>query len=207
MMYGIEVTKDNENKKYRKPAKALNFGIAYGMGPGKLCEDLNGEGFPITLEEAKKLYYKYCDIFKVAVGFLRDSGKQAFKQGYLENINGRRRYWKIPKASDYANGLYDADYKSKKGSIEREGGNFMIQSVNADITKAAMTEIRKYAKENGIRTHFINAVYDEIVTRTHKDDSEKFHAAKLKIMQDVAETMILTVPMLVDGFVGPYWNK
>lgn len=207
MMYGIEVTKDNENKKYRKPAKSLNFGIAYGMGPFKLWEDLNGEGFPITLDEAKKLYYKYCDIFKVAVGFLRDSGKLAFEQGYLENINGRRRYWKKPIPEDFVNGIYDEEYKAKKGSIEREGGNFLIQSVNADITKAAMTEIRKYAKENGIRTHFINAVYDEIVTRTHKDDSERFHAMKLKIMQDVAETMITTVPMLVDGFVGPYWNK
>jgi DNA polymerase I-like protein with 3'-5' exonuclease and polymerase domains len=79
--------------------------------------------------------------------------------------------------------------------------------VNADITKLAMAEIRDYAKQHKVRTNFINAVYDEVVTRTHKDDSKEFHAAKLKIMRDVAERMITTVPMLVDGFVGPYWNK
>jgi DNA polymerase-1 len=207
MMYGVPVTKDNENKKYRKPAKSLNFGIAYGMGPKKLCEDLNAEGFPMTLDEAKKLYYKYCDLLQVSVKFLRDSGKLAAKQGYLININGRRRYWKIPKPEDFPNGVYDEEYKKKIGAIEREGGNFLIQSVNADITKLAMAEIRDYAKANKVRTHFINAVYDEVVTRTHKDDNKEFHAAKLKIMRDVAERMITTVPMLVDGFVGPYWNK
>ncbi len=177
------------------------------MGPGKLCEDLNGEGFIITFEEAKKLYYKYCDIFKVAVGFLRSSGELAAKQGWLDNINGRRRYWKKPNSEDYTYGIRDQEYKSRIGSIQREGGNFLIQSVNADITKLAMTEIRKYAKENNIKFAFINAVYDEIVTRTHKDDSEKFHEAKLKIMQEVAERMVTSVPMLVDGHAGLYWNK
>lgn len=207
MMYGVPVTKDNENKKLRKPAKALNFGIAYGMGPKKLCEDLNAEGFTMTLDEAKKLYYTYCDKLKVSVNFLRDSGRQASSQGYLANINGRRRYWKLPRAEDYKYGVRDEDYKKKIGAIEREGGNFLIQSVNADITKQAMIEIRDYAKKHKVRTSFINAVYDEIVTRTHKDDNPSFHPIKLKIMRDVAERMVNSVPMLVDGSVNPYWNK
>jgi DNA polymerase I len=207
MMYGVPVTKDNENKKLRKPAKALNFGIAYGMGPKKLCEDLNAEGFNMSLDDAKKLYYNYCDKLEVSVGFLRSSGKLAAKQGYLANINGRRRYWRLPDPHAFKDGVRDEEYKKKIGAIEREGGNFLIQSVNADITKQAMIEIRDYAKANKVRTSFINAVYDEIVTRTHKDDNPSFHPVKLKIMRDVAERMVTSVPMLVDGFVGPYWNK
>ena len=207
MMYGVEVTKKNENKKLRTPAKSLNFGISYGLGPGKLCEDLNGEGFPMTVDEAKKLYYKYCDKFEVAVGYLREVGRLAAQQGFLVNINGRRRYYKLPDPAQFEGGSRDPLYKGKIGMIERSGGNFMIQSVNADITKQAMIEIRDYAKANKIRTHFVNAVYDEIVTRTHKDDSPSFHAMKLKIMQDVAERMITTVPMEVDGNVGLFWNK
>lgn len=181
--------------------------ISYGMGPKKLCEDLNGDGFPLELADAKKLYYKYCDTLHVSVNFLRNSGKLAFEHGYLANINGRRRYWNKPKPEDYPLGYKDEKYQAKKGAIEREGGNFLIQSVNADITKKAMTEIRSYAKKNKVRTNFINAVYDEIVTRTHKDDSPGFHEAKLKIMRKVAEEVVTSVPMLVDGFVGPHWNK
>ena len=181
--------------------------ISYGMGPKKLCEDLNAEGFPMSLDEAKKLYYSYCDKLSVSVNFLRDSGKRASTQGFLANINGRRRYWKLPDPHDFKYGHRDEEYKGKIGAIEREGGNFLIQSVNADITKQAMIEIREYAKKHKVRTSFINAVYDEIVTRTHKDDNPSFHPVKLKIMRDVAERMVTTVPMLVDGSVNPYWNK
>ena len=83
----------------------------------------------------------------------------------------------------------------------------MIQSVNADITKDAMAEIRNYRKKHNIRTHFINAIYDEVVTRTHKDDSAHFHEAKLRIMRASAEKWIKTVPMLVDGHAGHCWQK
>lgn len=177
--------------------------IAYGMGPNKLHDDLNAQGFPVTRDEAKSTYYKYTDKFKVAVNYLRDAGKLASSQGWLANLNGRRRWWKLPSSKE----MDKETYKGKLAAIEREGGNFMIQSVNADITKDAMVEIRRYRKKHNIKTKFINAVYDEIVTRTHKDQSESFHAEKLRIMRQSGEKWITSVPMLVDGAVGPCWQK
>lgn len=208
-LYGVTVTKKNENAKLRTPAKSLNFGLAYGMGPGKLCDTLNGDGFPITFDQARELFNKYVNTYKNAIGFLRGAGEQAEVQGFIANINGRRRYWNKPDPEDdkYKLGERDPDYKKAIAAIQREGGNFVIQSVNADITKLAMVEIRKYKKKHGIRTEFQNQIYDEIVTDTHADDSQEFHKIKQKIMVDAAANWLKTVPMGVDGHVGPAWHK
>lgn len=210
-LYGVEVTKTNEHAKLRKPAKSLNFGIAYGMGPFKLFEDLNAEGFDISLEETKEKFNKYCnEIFPVAVRYLRDMGVVASQQGYLTNLNGRRRYWKLPNPNNterFPRGRHDSLYKGILAKIQREGGNFLIQSVNADITKEAMLQIRRYALDNGIRTRLYNSVYDEIVTETHKDDHEKFWPEKKRIMEEAGRKWIKGVPMTVDGDALPYWTK
>lgn len=209
-LFRVEVTKNNENKKLRTPAKSLNFGIAYGMGPMKLFRKLNAENYPITFPECKKLYKAYTEEFQVAVDYLRSMGRLAAKQGYLQNLNGRRRYWLLPDHNDrtkFPNGLEDSVYTGRLASIEREGGNCMIQSVNADITKKGMVLIRDYRKKRGVRTNFVNQVYDEIVTETHKNDTEEFHAAKLRLMKEAAETWITSVPIEVDGNVLPYWTK
>ena len=210
-LYGVEVTKDNEHGALRKPAKALNFGIAYGLGVTKLFEDLNAEGFHITIDEAQEKYNKYChDIFPVAVKYLRDIGKLASEQGFLTNLNGRRRYWNLPNPDDlerFPRGKFDDVYKGTIAKIQREGGNFSIQSVNADITKRAMADIRKFAKEHGIRTMIYNAVYDEIVTETHKDDHAFFWPHKQRIMREAAQIWLKRVPMEVDGHALPYWTK
>jgi len=209
-LFRVDVTKENENKALRKPAKNLNFGIAYGMGPTKLYRKLNAENYPITFKECRKLYDAYTKEFEKAVDYLRSMGKLAASQGYLQNLNGRRRYWLLPNSNDrskFPNGSKDSAYEGHLAAIEREGGNCMIQSVNADITKQGMVFIRDYKKKHGVRTDFVNQVYDEIVTETHKNDSEEFHATKLKLMQEAAEKWITTVPIIVDGEVLPYWTK
>lgn len=95
----------------------------------------------------------------------------------------------------------------RRAGIEREGGNFLIQSVNADMTKRAMVLIRDYIKKNNIRSRFMNQVYDEIVTRTHKDDSPDFVKVKRKLMLEAAEQYLRKIPMEVDGHVGDSWTK
>ena len=83
----------------------------------------------------------------------------------------------------------------------------MIQSVNVDITKLGMIKTRNHIKKNKVRSNFVNQVYDEIVTRTHKDDTEEFHPIKIKLMQEAGEKWIKSVPVEVDGNVGPCWTK
>jgi len=210
-MYGVEVTKHNENKALRTPAKSLNFGIIYGMGPNTLCEDIRGMGFPITIKETRQLYRKYTqDLFPVGVDYLRGMGKQAVRDGYIASKTGRRRYFIIPNPSDenhYPRGVRDPKYLGRMGGIEREGGNHVIQSVNADMTKHAMYLLRRYIKQTGVRSKLINQVYDEIVTTTHEDDSKAFHEKKQEIMKYAAETFLEKVPMEVEGETLPYWTK
>lgn len=184
--------------------------IAYGMGAGTLYWKLNGEGFPIEFSEARLLYNKYCTEFKTGVDFLRESGKLAARKGFLANINGRRRYWIRPNPDDltkYPRGHRDPDFIGHMGAIEREGGNFLIQSVNADISKFAMTKLRRHIKKNKIRSTVVLQVYDEIVTHTHKDDSPQFSIDKNRIMIESAQRWVTSVPVEVDGHIKPYWTK
>ena len=206
-LFGKEVTKKAPE---RNLAKTLNFGAAYGMSAYSLYEKLNGEGYVISREEAKGLYARYEDEFRTGLDFLRSSGKKALEQGYLANINGRRRYWIQPDPTNfdkYPGGRYDKAYKGRCGGIQREGGNFLIQSVNADMTKLAMIKIRDHIKKNNVRSKFMNQVYDEIVTRTHKDDSPDFHIVKKKLMLEAAHKYLKKVPMEVEGVAEPYWTK
>ena len=148
--------------------------------------------------------------FPIGVTYLRRRGREALENGFLASISGRKRYWLIADSRDtkrYPGGVNDPKFRGRCAAIEREGGNFVIQSVNADITKLAMIQIRDYKKKHGIRTEIINQVYDEIVTTTHKDDVEKFHPVKQRLMIEAAQKYLKTVPMEVDGEVLPYWTK
>lgn len=206
-LFGKNVTKKDPE---RTPAKTLNFGIAYGMSPFSFTEKLNGDGWPMSIEEGKRLFYTYEEDFETGIKFLRDAGKRALEEGKLRNISGRIRHWFIPDPNDaekYPTGADDSTYIGKCSAIKREGGNFLIQSVNADMTKLAMIYIREYKKKNKVRTEFMNQVYDEIVTRTHIDDSPDFHEAKKRFMLKAAENYLKTVPMEVEGTVGGSWTK
>lgn len=194
----------------RTPAKALNFGVAFGMGPFTMWENMVGNGATITLEETKRHYKNYCEEFATGISFLRNSGKEALEKGWLANLSGRRRYWFTPDPTDltkFPMGQDDNLYLGRCGSIEREGGNFRIQSVNADITKYAMVLIRNYKKKHKVRTEFVNQIYDEIVTRTHKDDSPEFAVVKKRLMIEAAQAYLKRIPMEVEGETGPCWTK
>ena len=184
--------------------------IAYGMGPYSFFDQVSSLGYKFDYEEAKRLFRTYEKKFMVGIDFLRDAGRQAYSEGYLASISGRRRYWLKPDPDDakkYPMGMADPAYTGRRAGIEREGGNFLIQSVNADMTKRAMILIRNHVKTNKIRSKFMNQVYDEIVTRTHKDDSEEFVKVKRKLMLEAASQYLKTIPMAVDGHVGDSWTK
>jgi DNA polymerase-1 len=200
----------------RNAAKAVNFGIIYGMGVYTLVERINAEGFrdpdgaQMTIEAGQDLYDKYVEEFAVGIDFLREVGKAAVRDGYVSDLLGRRRYYRLPDPNDmekFPRGRQDREYKSLLGRIERQGGNFVIQAMNAEMTKLAMVLIRQYARKNGVRTKFLNQVYDEIVTRTHRDDSPGFAPVKKQLMLEAAGRWLKSVPMEVEQNVGPTWTK
>lgn len=189
--------------------------IAYGMMVFSLYERLNEDGFPINLEDTEKLFNTYCKEFSTGVSFLRRMGKMAVRDGYLVNLNGRRRYWPKPNPEQknkegllvFPKGRLDPKYRGILNAHEREGGNFLIQAVNADITKLAMYLIRQHIIKNKVRSNIMMQVYDEIVTDTHKHDSPDFVIEKRRLMVAAAEKWITTVPFEVEGNIMGSWTK
>ena len=180
------------------------------MSAYSLYEKLNAEGYKIDLQPARQLYNNYIRKFDVGIKYLRARGVEASKDGVLINRNGRRRYWILPDSNNlekYPKGSQDDGYLGRLSGITREGGNFPIQSTNADMTKTAMVMIRDYIKKNKVRSVIMNQVYDEIVTRTHKDDSPSFHEAKKKLMLEAAGMFLYKIPMEVESNVSRTWTK
>lgn len=215
-LYRVEVTKKNENKRLRTPTKTLNFGIAYGMGPLRLYFELNGQGFVITLDESKALFRNYEKELHVGVGWIRNVGRQAAEQGYLQLMSGRRRYWRKPNPDDRATfpeGARDRLYQGVLAAIGREGGNYPMQGTNADMTKRAMISLRRWSKQRGIEVKLLNNVYDELVTQCKEEYADEVAEAKQKIMKDEAAWFLSgreglqDVPMEVEGHILPYWTK
>lgn len=210
-LFGVEVTKKNENAKLRTPAKNLNFGIIFGLGVKRLYLKVNSEGFKISHPECGRIHDKYAkEEFKTGIDFLRGAGRLALEQGYLHNLNGRRRYWLRPDPNNtkkFPRGAEDEKYKRQLVGIQNAGGNFLIQSMNAEMTKTSMVMMRDYIKKNRVRATFFNQVYDEVVTFCHKDDEPGFTAFKRQAMKDAAHIWMKSVKMEVDGHVRPYWTK
>lgn len=213
--FSREVSK-SVNPHLRNAAKAVNFGIIYGMGVYTLVDRINGEGFrepdgkQMSIETGQNLYDRYTEEFSVGMEFLHEIGRNGVRDGYVTDLLGRRRYYWLPDASDtekFPRGRNDYEYKGRISRIERQAGNFVIQAMNAEMTKLGMVLIRQYARKNRVRTKFMNQVYDEIVTRTHKDDSPSFAPVKKQLMLEAAQRWLKTVPMEVEQHVGPTWTK
>jgi DNA polymerase-1 len=230
MLFGVEVTKTNENRKLRDPTKTLNFGLAYGMGPRSLYDQLNGFGYPISFDECQDLFDKYKATFAPTIDWLNSKQQAAAREYEATNINGRRRAWYAPDRKkirikieedltkkgrltltpDMENRIeYEVNDKIKahKAAIRREGANFHIQSVNADFTKRAMGRMRKEFKRKGYDARMYNSVYDEIVLDIHKGCATEAHDLQKRIMIEEANKMLKRVPMQVEGHLQDRWTK
>jgi DNA polymerase-1 len=231
MIFGVEVTKTNENKKLREPTKTLNFGIAYGMSPFTLYEKLVYElGQKITLKECEELFKGYKRTFREAIHWLDSQQRLASSQFVMRNMNGRTRHWfrpnrkkieatamaeltkggKLAMTEDMENMLpvlIDQKMQAHLKAVQREGANCQIQSVNADFTKNSMARIRKEFKKRKYDSRMYNSVYDEIVMDSHKNCAEEAHELQKKIMVEEANKMLKRVPMLVEGHLAPCWTK
>lgn len=231
MIFGVEVTKSNENKHLREPTKQLNFGIAYGMSPFSLYEKLVYElGQKITLTECEDLFAKYERTFRTAINWLKSQQRLASTVFQMSNMNGRMRSWHRPNAKkirekakdeltrkgriamtekleEELEQLIEQKTKGHKAAVQREGANCQIQSVNADFTKRSMARIRKEFKQRGYDSKMYNSVYDEIVMDSHNSCAKEAHELQKKIMCEEADKMLKLVPMQVEGHLERCWTK
>ncbi|MBI5023141.1 MAG: hypothetical protein HZC05_03200 [Candidatus Magasanikbacteria bacterium] len=174
----------------RQAAKAINFGIIYGMGPHSLAASTG-----VSFVEAKDFIAKYFEIFKDVKKFLDETKALAHSLGYVETLLGRRRY-----LLEINSGI-----PMLRSSAERMAINAPVQGGSADLIKMAMIEIDKLlAEKYGDSARLLLQVHDELVLEVKDDLAEQVSAKVKEIMENVIK---LHVPIRVDTHIGSSWGK
>ena len=183
------VSADQVTIDLRKRAKAVNFGIVYGMGDFSLAEDLK-----ISRMDAKKYIEGYLGAYPKVSEYLKNVVASAKQDGYVTTLFGRRRY--IPELS--------STKKMEVAFGERVAMNSPIQGTAADIIKLAMVNIDRKLKEKGYDARLILQVHDELIIESHKDCA----AAVRALMQTEMENAVkLSVPLTVEIAEGASWYE
>ena len=176
-------------KQMRRTAKAVNFGIIYGISSYGLSENLG-----ILPKEAKQIIDNYLNTYPGIKEYMDNTIKKAYQDGYVKTLFGRIRY--IPE-------LKNTNYMIRN-SGERMALNTPIQGTSADIIKKAMIEIHKSLKENNLKSKMILQVHDELIFDALISEEEQLK----KIIKEVMEnTFKLKVPLKVDIETGSDWYQ
>jgi DNA polymerase-1 len=173
----------------RKRAKAVNFGIVYGIGDYSLSQDLD-----ISVKQAKEYIESYLSSYPGVKEYLSNIVKDASEKGFVETLYGRIRY--IP------------EIQSKNGVMrkfgERVAMNSPIQGSAADIIKIAMISVNKRLRDEQIDAQLILQVHDELIIEAN----ECCVTEAAKILQEEMEKAIdLAVPLTVDLSIGDRWYE
>lgn len=171
----------------RSAAKAVNFGIIYGIGAFSLSKDIG-----VSVAEAKKYIQSYLDSYPKVSQFMDKTVEDGIKNGYVTTIFGRRRY--IPELS--------ASNKVLQAFGKRAAMNAPIQGAAADIIKIAMVRVYKRLKEEKLDAKLILQVHDELIIEASLSDKDKA-AAVLK--EEMENAVSLAVPMTADVNEGASW--
>ncbi len=171
----------------RSRAKAVNFGIVYGISDFSLAKDLK-----ISKKEAKQYMDNYFERYPNVKKYMEDIVIKAKDQGYVTTIVNRRRY--IPEVS--------ASNKIVKSAGERLAMNTPIQGSAADIIKLAMVHVYDEINRRGLKSSLILQVHDELILNVYKDELEEIKNIVKEEMENVLE---LSVPLEVDISIGEDW--
>jgi len=180
-----EVTSDQ-----RRSAKAINFGLIYGMSAFGLAKQLN-----IGRHQAQEYQDKYFQRYPGVLTYMEDTRQQASEQGYVETLYGRR--------------LYLPEIKSKNGmrrkAAERAAINAPMQGTAADIIKKAMLAVATWLNEqNDERIKMTMQVHDELIFEIHEDIVEDTTKILVELMNNAVE---LSVPLIAEAGMGDNWDE
>ena len=171
----------------RRDAKAVNFGIIYGISAFGLGSDLG-----ISTRKAQEYIDKYFETYSDVKAYMQGNVEQATKEGYVETLLGRRRVINELKASNY----------NIRSFGERAAMNMPLQGSSADIIKIAMINVAKRLGEEGFKAKLVLQVHDELVI----DCPEREKDAVSKLLQEEMENAVaLRVPLTVEVGVGKTW--
>lgn len=185
----FKIPTDLVDKKMRRIAKAVNFGIIYGISSFGLSENLH-----IRPKEAKEFIDSYLQTYPGVKQYMDDTIKKAYEDGYVRTLFNRKRT---------IGELQNKNYMIRQ-SGERIALNTPIQGTSADIIKKAMIEIAKKLEQEKMQTKMIIQVHDELVFDVPNNEKEKIEKIIKDIMENVCE---LSVPLNVEIAYGKNWRE
>ena len=171
----------------RKRAKAVNFGILYGMGAHSLSEDLH-----ISMAQAREYIASYFAAYTGIDAYLKDVVVEAKEKGFVTTLFGRRRY--IPELK--------MQNKNMQHFGERVAMNSPIQGTAADIIKIAMIRVANRLEAEGLDARLVLQVHDELIVEAHRDVAPK---ARQILVEEMEKAATLTVTLKVGVGEGENW--
>jgi len=186
-VFGVNL--DDVTSELRRKAKAINFGLIYGMSAFGL-----GRQLQVGRNEAQKYIDLYFERYPGVKQFMDRIRAQASEDGYVETLFGRRLY--LPEIND-RNG-------QRRQAAERTAINAPMQGTAADIIKRAMIDVDRWLAKSNYQVHMIMQVHDELVFEVPEDQLDSFIPEVEKRMETAAT---LDVPLLVEAGVGANWEE
>lgn len=175
---------------HRRNAKAVNFGLIYGMSPFGLTRATE-----LTLAEAEDFVKAYFERFPGVKAYIENTKRQATKEGYVETLLGRRRYFP---------GLKEGTSYMLRNRLEREAINSPIQGSAADIMKLAMLRVADALPQAGLHGQMLLQVHDELVIEV--PDNEVDQTARL-VSAELSSAYTLKVPLATEVKWGKNWGE
>ena len=173
----------------KKKAKAVNFGVIYGMGDFSLARNVG-----LTREEARQFISQYFETYPGVAAWLEQVKEQTRRDGFVTTLMNRRRYI--------------ADINSERAGIraaaERVAINTPVQGSAADIIKVAMVNIHRELKQRRMKSKLLLQVHDELVLEVPEAEIDWVTAEVPRLMAGVAA---LQVPLVAEVGVGPNWEQ
>ena len=173
----------------RKRAKAVNFGIVYGISDFSLAQDIG-----VSKKQAAEYIAAYLAKYPKVSEYLKDIVQKAREDGYVTTMFGRRRY--IPELSSAK--------KTLQAFGERVAMNSPIQGTAADIIKVAMVNADRALRDSGLDAKLILQVHDELIVEAAESDAE---AAKELLVNEMESAVKLALPLTVSAAVGKTWYE
>jgi len=186
-VYDVEL--ESVTKEMRRHAKAINFGLIYGMSAFGLTRTTD-----LTLAESERFVKAYFEKFPGVKKYLDGIRQLAAQQGYVETLLGRRRYFPA------LQGNINQQLKNRE---EREAINAPIQGTAADIMKIAMLQIPPAIKAAGLKAKMLLQVHDELVLECPKNEMEK--TARL-VQETMANAYPMSIPLSTEARSGQSWG-
>ena len=171
----------------RRHAKAVNFGIVYGISEFSLAEDIG-----VSRYEARAYIDSYLENYSGVRAYMKEVVSDARQNGYTQTLYGRRRYVPELKSSNF----------NVRSSAERITLNTPIQGTAADIIKLAMIQVEKALKENYPHAKLLLQVHDELIVECPEDQAAEVASLVSREMEGVAQ---LKVPLTAEAHFGKSW--